>query len=583
MTGKPEVEWLLADYNQAAAQALAKDAGLPLTIAALLAQRGLVDREAVNHFFMPTLAQLPTPYGMKGVREAAALVDLALQSQQPVVVYGDFDVDGTTSSAVLVDFFKEIGLINVFSAQPLRLSEGYGLHLETLHRCLPPEVLDQQCLIVTVDCGISDKVSVQSLKEMGMTVIVTDHHQPPAELPGADVLINPLQPGCSFAEKSLAGVGVAFYLIMGIRKYFHEKGLYGDSNDAPNLKRYLDLVAIGTVADMVPLQGINRILVRAGLEQLRQTKRQGLKELLKVSGLEGKAVFSDDIGYRLGPRINAAGRMADAADALELLLSDNLETAEKLAQKINQLNEARKEVIEEVIVQARAIAEQEVADGRKFLVIHGDGWHSGVIGIAASRLVEEFHRPVLLFSVKDGVAKGSGRTIAGLDLYGLLVRHEDLYDKFGGHKAAVGLSMPAKRLDQLGDVLEQAMLNEVSAEMFLPKLQVDWSFDDSNAKDMDQKFIELYERMEPFGQGNPEPLFWVKGQMDYPREVGVNHLTFGLRINGASFSGIGFNLADNLDLVIREEVELAFHLRRNSFKGKTSWQLNVTNVRPITI
>ena len=459
MTGKPEVEWLLADYDQAAAKALAKDAGLPLTIAALLGQRGLLDREAVDRYFMPTLAQLPSPFEMRGVKEAAALVYLALQSQQPVIVYGDFDVDGTTSSAVLVDFFKEIGLVKVFSAQPLRLSEGYGLHLETLRRCIAAEVLDQQCLVVTVDCGISDKDSVQSLKELGMTVIVTDHHQPPAELPDADVLINPLQPGCSFSEKSLAGVGVAFYLIMGIRKYFYEEGVYSDPNDAPNLKRYLDLVAIGTVADMVPLLGINRILVKAGLEQLRQTKRQGLKELLKVSGLEGKAIFSDDIGYRLGPRLNAAGRMTDAALALELLLSDDLEIAEKLAQEINQLNEARKEVIEEVIVQARAIAEQKVADGRKFMVIQGDGWHQGVIGIAASRLVEEFHRPVLLFSVKDGIAKGSGRTIAGLDLYGILVKHQDLYDKFGGHKAAVGLSMLSEKLAELGDLLEQVRLH----------------------------------------------------------------------------------------------------------------------------
>ncbi|HIJ79108.1 MAG: single-stranded-DNA-specific exonuclease RecJ [Desulfobulbaceae bacterium] len=583
MSGNPAVKWLLAEYDNNVAQALAEETGLSLPIAALLAQRGLLDREAVDRYFMPSLGGLPSPYGMKGVQEAAALVYLALQNQQPVIVYGDYDVDGTTGSGVLVDFFREIGLQDVYCAQPLRLSEGYGLHLATLNRCLPAGLLEKQCLLVTVDCGISDSACVQALKEMGLAVIITDHHQPPAELPAADVLINPLQPGCNFSEKNLAGVGVAFYLIMGIRKYLYEEGVYAAADAAPNLKRYLDLVAVGTVADMVPLIGVNRILVKAGLEQLRQTKRIGLKELLKVSGLEDKPVFSDDIGYRLGPRLNAAGRMADAALALELLLADDPERARQLAQEVNQHNEARKEVIEEVIGQARALAEQQLAIGRKIMVIQGEGWHPGVIGIAASRLVEEFHRPVLLFAVQDGVAKGSGRTITGLNLYGLLVGFKDLFEKFGGHQAAVGLTMPSAGLAELAELLEQAMAAAVSAEMLAPKLTVDWQFSDIKQGRLDQNFFAFYERMEPFGQGNPEPLFSVKGRLDYPREVGVNHLKFAMRINGASFSGIGFNLADKVNLSSGQEVELAFHLRRNSFRGQTSWQLNAENVRYPTI
>lgn len=574
------VQRQMAAYDEQKAQALASTMNIPYVAAVLLCQRGIDSAEAVESFFMPTLAMLPDPYLMKGVREAAGLIHQALVDERPFIIYGDYDVDGTTAAATLGIFLKKAGAGQLFFCQPLRLTEGYGLHVNTVQRCVPQPILTQKPLLISVDCGISDHKEVRELNELGVEVIVTDHHKPPEVLPDAAVLINPLQAGCGFPEKILAGVGVAFYLVIGIRKYLNENGYFSDTCASPNLKEFLDLVAIGTVADMVPLVGVNRVLVKAGLEVLSGTKRPGLVELLKVSGSVNGAVCPEDIGYRIGPRINAAGRLGDAGRALQLLLAEDGATARKLALILDGENEKRKTIINGVVGEAILEAQAEVAAGRNVLVLAGANWHQGVIGIAAAKLLDQFHLPVLLFAHNNGLLKGSGRSVAGINLHELLLPFADNFISFGGHEAAVGIAMDESRLDRLKEFLDAALAAPAMQMALKPKQTVSWAVE--NGEIFDKEFLAVYERLEPFGMGNPEPLFFIKGELGYPREVGVNHLKFSWKVNGAIYEGIGFDQADRLPRMENTMVEMAFYLRRNTFRGSRHWQINAAHVSHIT-
>ncbi len=408
--------WEIAPIDHARVSLLVAELDLPESLAAILLGRGVENRAQAERFFSSSLADLPSPFLMKGMAEAVAVVLSALAKQTPVIVYGDYDVDGTTGAALLFIFLKNIGFSDVYVCQPHRLLEGYGLHLEAIKRAVPSGVLEQAPLVITVDCGISSKTQVRQLQDLGCPVVVTDHHQPPEELPEAEAVLDPQQKECGFPEKNLAGVGVAFYLAMGIRKALHEQGLFQEGQEIPNLKSYLDLVAVGTVADMVPIIGVNRILVKAGLEVLSGSVRPGLAELSRVSGISGSGVTCEDIGYRIGPRLNAAGRMGDAGRALELLISEDTERARKLARELNTENELRKSVLEAMCQEAVVLAETAVKAGKKGLIITGEGWHPGVIGIGAARMVEKFSLPTLFFTIKDGMAKGSGRSVSGVIL-----------------------------------------------------------------------------------------------------------------------------------------------------------------------
>ncbi len=586
MSSNPHKIWEVVELPPGRAEALARDLGLPIPYAALLLQRGIESRAQAAAFFSATLADLPSPFLMLGMSAAVQVVAEALRRQRPVVVYGDYDVDGATGAAILTLFLKEIGFRQVLACQPLRLEEGYGLHLRALERRLAENSPGggQAGLLITVDCGISDAVEVARLKERGWSVIVTDHHQPPEKLPEmADAILNPLQPGCPFPDKHLAGVGVAFYLLMGIRSHLAAQGHFLGATVKPNLKEFLDLVAIGTVGDMVPLTGTNRILVRAGLEVLAGSTRPGVRELLRSAGIKGAVVSCEDIGYRLGPRLNAAGRLGDAARAHALLVSSDSQQARRLAEELTGENERRKELIEELCGQAIPMAEAKLGQGRQGLVLVGEKWHAGVIGIGAARIVERFHRPTLVFArQKNGQLKGSGRSVPGLNLHKVLSEVQDIFTQFGGHAAAIGLSLPEERLAELEERFEASLARHLRPELKQARLELAWQ---GKPEEMGGKeFHNFYERLGPFGMGNPEPVFAVVGRVEEAREVGGKHLKFRMKLNGASYDGIGFGLLDFLSLAEDEErLAVAFRWRKNFFRGEERWELEALDFQKTTI
>ncbi|MFA6282566.1 MAG: single-stranded-DNA-specific exonuclease RecJ [Desulfurivibrionaceae bacterium] len=575
--------WEIAPIDHARVNLLATELDLPKPLAAILLSRGVENRAQAERFFSPSLADLPSPFLMKGMTEAVDVVLQALARQAPVIVYGDYDVDGTTGAALLFMFLEKVGFSERYVCQPHRFHEGYGLHLEAIRRVVPEAVLARAPLVITVDCGISSRMQVRQLQELGCTVIVTDHHQAPEELPEAEAVLNPWQKGCGFPEKNLAGVGVAFYLAMGIRKSLHEQGVYGAGTEMPNLKAYLDLVAVGTVADMVAITGVNRILVKAGLEVLSGSVRPGLAELGKVSGIGESGVTCEDIGYRLGPRLNAAGRMGDAGRALELLVTQDPGRARMLAQELNSENELRKSVLEAMCQEGEIQAQSAVQAGKIGLIIVGEGWHPGVIGIGAARMVERFNRPTLFFALKDGIAKGSGRSVPGVNLHAILQEKHELFTAFGGHEAAVGLTLLVENLPELEEYFQQRLNEIVTETMLAPKVGIAWH--DEGGGIFDPAFLRGYERLAPFGMGNPEPIFSAQGIPEKPREVGVNHLKFTARFNGAILSGIGFGLAGDFQGLLKsgQPLNVAFRLRRNTFREKTTWQVEAVDFKQLSV
>ncbi|MDH4321669.1 MAG: single-stranded-DNA-specific exonuclease RecJ, partial [Desulfobulbaceae bacterium] len=488
------------------------------------------------------------------------------------IIFGDYDVDGVTGVAVLALFLKELGVAYI-CRQPKRLEHGYGFSTELV------EDANKNTVVVTVDCGISDVSEVARAKELDLTVIVTDHHQPPPVLPAADAILNPLQPGCAFPFKHLAGVGVAFYLAMGLRGHLLESGYFSDRTQAPNLKAYLDLVAIGTICDMTPLVDANRIMTIAGLDVLARTNRPGLRHLLAVANIDVQRVNADDIGYRIGPRLNAPGRLGDAEPALRLLLSEDQAEAKALAKQIDATNQERQEIVRQVSEEALARAARLVAEGARVLVLHDKEWHGGILGIAASRLAEDFNRPTLLLTTAgNGLLKGSGRSVAGMDIHDVLTGCADLLASYGGHSCAVGVSLVPENLAAFVERLEVIIAQRLDLQALEPLLWIDHVL---SAEELGENgFMEGYQRLAPFGIGNPEPVFATASEISFEnaRVVGLDHLKFTSRINGVSFSGIGFGLGGCLEQVEGRSALPAFTIQKNFFRGREEWQLNIVDI-----
>ncbi len=567
----------LPDYAEEHCRLMATELNIPLSIVRILSQRGIKDRKQIEDFLIPSLSQLPSPFKMKGMDKAVAIICEALMNNIPITIYGDYDVDGITSTAILTLFFKSLGS-NPTYYQPDRISEGYGLNIEALKKLSIQGINKQgRGVLITVDCGISNLEEVNIAKQLGFSVIITDHHRVPEELPSADAIINPLQAGCEFPFKQLAGVGVAFYFTMGIRSHLYRKGFW-QSDTMPNLKCNLDLVALGTISDMVPLLGINRIFVRTGLEVLESRFRPGIRSLVAASGIKSKKITTEDIAYRIGPRINALGRMGKADKAVDLFLTERDDVAWSLTDELEHANEDRKNyqyaLFEEV---AEIVRENLENDERNSLVIFGNNWHIGVIGIVAAQISDLFLRPTIILSSYRGEIKGSGRSIPGINIYEALKECDALLDKFGGHAGAVGMSIKESNI-----IAFQKRFEKVISEMsinndFVPKISVDLftSVDEL----YNEKFLEYFSRLSPFGIGNPEPIFVCrKIKLSNPKVVGEKHLKFSLSENGSMRHGIGFNFGHLYEKCNGRFFDFAFNLRQNHFKGSANWELNLVDV-----
>ncbi len=571
MPKKPQKIWRERTWDQEVVDSLVRQAGVSPLLGVLLAQRGVVTPAAARAFLHPSLEQLPSPLLMKDMARATATVVRAIKERLPITVYGDYDVDGTTGIAVLTLFFRELG-VECQRLQPRRFSDGYGLHAELL-----PDPPMGGALLITVDCGISDAVDVARVRERGWSVIVTDHHQPPADLPEAEAVLNPLQPGCDFPFKHLAGVGVAFYLVMGVRSALREAGFWPGGRGEPNLKNLLDLVAIGSVCDMVPMVEVNRVMCVAGLGVLSERPRPGLRQLLRLAGVIGRQVAADDVGYRIGPRLNAPGRLDTAEQALDLLLTEDDEEALALAARVDTLNRERQQLVEELFQQAAASV-AELGETGTTLVLWGENWHGGILGIVASRLVDDFHRPTILLRSEEGVLKGSGRSVEGFDLHAALVECEDLLEAYGGHTGAAGLTLKPENLMAFRKRFEAIAAQRLSREMQRPVLWIDYPLRGEELADAN--FLEGHQQLAPFGVGNPEPVFAPpeRVHLEQAKVVGGSHLRFAWRANGTSWNGIGFGLGHLLVAVQEGPARLAFTVRRNVFRGREYWQLNAVDI-----
>ncbi|HGM5476751.1 single-stranded-DNA-specific exonuclease RecJ [Serratia sp. CY52157] len=557
-------------------------ASLPPLLRRLYALRGV---QAEQELERGVKGMLPWQQ-LDGIDDAVSLLQQALADGRRIMVVGDFDADGATSTALTVLALRSMGGAAVDYLVPNRFEDGYGLS---------PEVVEQAAargaeLIVTVDNGISSHAGVDVAHAKGMQVLVTDHHLPGETLPAAEAIVNPNLRGCAFPSKSLAGVGVAFYLMLALRARLRDSGWFEQRTLAmPNLAELLDLVALGTVADVVPLDANNRILVYQGLNRIRAGKcRPGIRALLEVANRDARQLAANDLGFALGPRLNAAGRLDDMSIGVALLLSDDIAQARMLANDLDALNQARREIEQGMQVEALQLCDQLERTSTELpygLAMYHPEWHQGVVGILASRIKERFHRPVIAFApAGDGILKGSGRSVPGLHMRDALERldmlNPGLMMKFGGHAMAAGLSLEEAKFDEfrqrfgelVGEWLDPAMLEGVI-----------WSDGELAMQELSLTTAELLREGGPWGQAFPEPTFDGKFRILQQRLVGEKHLKLMVEPLGGGplLDGIAFNVDTTLwpDSSVRE-VELAYKLDVNEFRGNRNVQLLIQHLWP---
>jgi single-stranded-DNA-specific exonuclease len=472
-------------------------------VASMLIQRGIYSAKEADRFLNPSLQHLRPPFGMKDLDKAVSRMCQALTHGHKLWVFGDYDVDGVTATVLLYQFLVCCGA-DVSYYIPHRFTEGYGLKPCHISDMAVPKGID---LVVTVDCGSSSHEAVTLAKQAGIDVIITDHHELPASLPPALAIINPKQPGCDGGFQDLAGVGVVFYFVAGIRKQLRDNGFWKNRKE-PNLKKSCDLVALGTVADMVPLTGENRILTKIGLDVLRNGDRIGLDSLMQISGMDKQFIEAEDLAFRIAPRINAAGRIQHAQIAADLLSTRDPGVALQAAKLLNRCNLLRQDEEKRTLAAAlNRLAKDSGLISQKCIVISGDGWHEGILGIVASRLLQRYGKPVFIISVDGSMAKGSGRSIAGLNLFAAVSACADLLLQFGGHAMAAGISLPASNITPFKERLEQVIIEMSGPQDFIPQMLIDHELD---LQDINPALADEISALKPFGNHNPEPLFMAR-------------------------------------------------------------------------
>jgi len=538
----------------------------PLT-AQLLINRGLRTIEAAQKFLQPDLADLPDPFLFPDMELAVERIIAALAKKERIALYGDYDVDGITGVALLTRFFRSIGhepLIFI----PCRLTEGYGLHKSAI------QTLKSQgaSLIITVDCGTGSLPEIEYAHQQGIDMIVTDHHEV-SQGEKNHILLNPKRDDITFPVKDIAGCAVAFFLLMALRKRLREKKLLHDNE--PNLKEHLDLVALGTIADVVPLVGVNRIFAKFGLEIARKSLKPGLQSLIDICGVQGASLKTGSIAFRLAPRINAAGRLGDALPSFELLTTDDASYAQKIARDLNTLNSDRQRLEEKALKEAVEIIERDELNKRGAIVVAHESWHAGIIGIVASKLVDRYALPTIVISADGKKAKGSARSISGLNIVEALHQCNDLLDRFGGHAQAAGLQVETINIDAFRTKFEQCC-TLLTKPQKKSQIAIDAMVDH---KDITMRLAREIDKLEPYGLGNSEPLLCTHDlAVTQFRIVGNNHLKLSLAgENKIYFDAIGFDMGDQ-PLEIGQKISIAFTPQINVWNGIESLQLKIKSI-----
>lgn len=548
----------------------------PMT-ATILANRQIDSQDDVLHFINPSLKNLRPPFSLKDMDAAVRRIFTAITRQEKILLFGDYDVDGITAVTILLEFLQQTGANAAFYI-PHRTQEGYGLKTHHITDYAIPKGFH---LIVTVDCGSSSHEAVETAQRAGIDVIITDHHELADPAPPALAVVNPKRSDCTSDLENLAGVGVAFYLLVCLRKHLREAQFWQDRPE-PNLKSICDLVALGTVADSVPITEENRIITRAGIEVIKSgSNRPGIEALLTICNIDRQVITSEDIAFKLVPRLNAAGRIGHANSAVELLTTDSLATARPIAQSLEELNRQRKEVQKKITDQVQAYLSQhpETLRKRSLVLAHQD-WHEGVLGIVASRITEQYFRPVVLISTQNGVGKGSARSIPGCHLYEALCECADELEAFGGHSMAAGLRIDAATIGQFRQRFESIIREKTQSTDLNPKLAIDY---DLQFHDISDKLLHELESLQPFGEKNPDPLFQTENvKVCYSKILGGSHRRMVLRQEhakaGKAVNAIQFNIDTRLPMADKF-TRIAFRMRWNYWNGKKTPQIFIEDTQ----
>lgn len=561
-----EKEWInippLSEEEKLLAASFAELLKCPPMISELLLRRGLSTEAEIESFFTPDLAHQHSPFLFKDMEKAVKRIIEAIENKERITIYGDYDVDGATATALLLLGLSRVGAIIDFYI-PHRMIDGYGFSLSSLDYLKD----SGSKLIISVDCGVNALEEIAAINAMGMEIIITDHHNPKDELPHALAIINPKLEDSGYPYPHLAGVGVAFKLLMAV---YERLGIQSEENTL----KYLDLVAVGTIADIVPLTDENRIFAHIGLQHLIDMKNLGLNALIQISGLNQKTLDSNDIVFGIAPRINAAGRMGSASLAVDLLISRDEKESEELAEVIERQNSLRQQLDQRTFFEACDIIEKKYKDLRNTscMVISSDDWHPGVIGIVASKLVEKYYRPVIMISFKEGFGSGSGRSPGVFDLFGALKHTEHNLHSFGGHKYAVGFTIYQEYIDKFENDLSRYVSKHLDLEQIKPPLNVDHEL---QLYDIDDKLMDWIEYFAPFGPENNRPVFVTKDVCvcSYPYTVGRNHLKLKAIKDGVHLDLIGYNLGDYVSLVKKDSLlDIVYTLEYNRFGAKNTIQ-----------
>lgn len=560
-------EWCLYEDDKEKLKAFAAELGISLPIASILWHRNIQEKDMAERFLEPeTKQEFYDPFQMKDMETAVLRIMSAIQDREPIVVYGDYDVDGMTASAVLVRTLRRLGA-SVSSYIPDRFKEGYGLHTPALQKLAEGGTK----LLISVDCGITAVEEIEALQGK-LDIVITDHHLPGPNLPKAIAVVNPHREDCPYPFKDLAGVGVAFKLCQALWKKMRDTDFQED----------LELVALGTVADLVPLMEENRKLVRMGLKRMEVTELPGLKALIEIAGLKDKPLNTGHVGFLLAPRLNAAGRMDTAAKGRDLLLSDNIEEATSLAKELDEANLHRQEMERELLLLAEKKLQQLRPAGTELhsIVLSGENWHPGIIGLAASKFVDRYYLPTIIISEQGELAKGSCRSISGLHMYQALEACKEHLIGFGGHAQAAGLTLRTENIPAFRKAFDRYAKEHLSDDDYVPKLSIDFLLPPQK---ITFSFMEELEKLAPYGIGNPQPLFGYReaqGISAHPIGKEQQHLMFYLNSKDSSIKAVSWNHASYAPIINKEPMDLAYVPEINEWMGRRSVECMVSSISP---
>ncbi|NUN13752.1 MAG: single-stranded-DNA-specific exonuclease RecJ [Myxococcales bacterium] len=562
--------WIILNSPEVCIEEFARETNTSPLVARLLLNRGINDPSDAKRFLEPRLADLTSPFLLRGMENAVTRIMAAINRGERITIWGDYDVDGVTSTTLLLSFFRDLGCPVTYFI-PDRFVHGYGLSSEPLQH-----IADQgTTLVIAVDCGINGVRQVAEMAKRNVDVIVVDHHEPKSELPPAAAVVNPLQDQCEFPYKKLAAVGLTFYLLIALRAKMRSAESFRFGKREPDLRSYLDLVAIGTVADVVPLTGINRIITYHGLRQIGMNGRAGVSALCQVSGI-GSKVSAGNVGFQLGPRINAAGRLSSATKGVEMLMAGQFEDALAIAQEVDVENRRRRSIEKAMVQQADAQVIEMGGNLRRSFVLAGEGWHSGVTGIVASKIVEKYYRPTLVIAVDGVTGKGSGRSVAGFHLVQGLDQCGRYLQNYGGHAHAVGVTIASSDVPRFRDALENVAAGMLSEDDLIPKILIDAEV---SLESVTRSMVDDIEHLAPFGNGNPRPAFLVRNvRVTEIRVVGHEHVRMTVEKDGSIRRCIAFRMAERCPEV-GSMLDVVFHAEENEWRGISSIQMRIRDFR----